>query len=210
MNIVIGLLIIGCPLAAILFLVRLLCAPFSNRVSEEMRRHPIIHSIWACFAVLGFLVMMGVLNPAAWPPTFVERHTQRKKVVERVQAAGGWEKLKRDCILLTQTNDWVNWYHRSTNNSVPLPPSLAALQPQQVHFVTPRLLGENSEEERIPIVRIKVFGMHSTGGHSTPYFGLEVVTGPSSQGYTPKPRPAAAGNGHLYYQKVADGIYERF
>ena len=128
--------------------------------------------------------------------------------MERVQSAGGWETLRHDCILLAQTNELIQWSRWHTNDAPPLPPAIAALQPQQIDYFSPKLLGEHSHEPRTPVVRIKLFGMHATGGHSTPYFGLEVVTDSSTNVYTPKARPAASGNGFLNYQKVSEGIYE--
>ena len=52
-------------LVLLLFIVRLVCAPFSSKVSDQILKHPIIHVIWACFAVVGFLVYFEALNPAA-------------------------------------------------------------------------------------------------------------------------------------------------
>jgi len=187
-----------------------LCASFSSKVSEQIRKQPICHGVWACFAFLGLLVFLGVLDPSAWPPAFMERRAQRAEVIERIHSAGGWEVLRRDCMLLVQTNDQIYWIRWHTNGAPPLPPAVAALQPKEVYFFSPKLLGEHSDEPRIPVVRIKIFGEHSTGGHSRPYFVLEVVTAPSAEGYTPKERPAASGNGHLNYQKVSDGVYEIF
>jgi hypothetical protein len=58
-------------------------------------------------------------------------------------------------------------------------------------------------------VHIKVFGMHSSGGHSTPYFGLEVVTGPGAETYRPGPsHGGVSGNGYRSFKAVTDRIYE--
>jgi hypothetical protein len=155
-------------------------------------------------------MLFVLFNAAAWPPAWRERRAQRDKVVQRVQSAGGWQALRRDCISLAATNEIVQWIRWHTNDTPALPPAIAALQPQQVDFVSPKLFGRHSDEPRIPIVRIKIFGMHSTGGHSTPYFGLEVIAEASTTNYTPKARPAASGNGHLNYRNVSEGIYEIF
>ena len=64
------------------------------------------------------------------------------------------------------------------------------------------------DEPQVPIVRIKIFGLHSTGGHLTPYFGLEVVSGPGAKSYKPRPgRGGLSGNG-FRYRPVTDQIYE--
>lgn len=208
MSVVLKLLFIVCPLAAILFIVRLVCAPFSSKISDQIRRHQLIHWVWGGFGLVGALMVVGALNPAAWPPPSVERRAQRLEVRDRIETAGGWEALRHDCIEFAQTNEVVQWSRWFTNDAPALPPAIRALQPQQVYYVSPKLFGPHSDESKIPIVRIKVFGMHSTGGHSTPYFGLEVVATPSSEDYTPKARPAASGNGHVHYRKVSDGVYE--
>jgi hypothetical protein len=173
-----------------------------------MSRHRVLHLVWGCFALFTAFVLFVLFNPSAWPPAWWERRAQREKVVQRVQSSGGWEALRRDCIVLAQTNEVVQWIRWHTNDAPALPPAIAALQPQQVDYVSPKLFGPHSDEPRIPIVRIKMFGMHSTGGHSTPYFGLEVVAASSGEDYNPKARPSASGNGHLNYRKVSEGIYE--
>ena len=198
------------PFAALLFLARLLCSVFSPKIRDQMRKYPTIHTVWACLAFLGFLTITGFLNPFAWPPMFMERRTQRAEVMERVRSAGGWDALRHDCMLLAQTNEYVQWSRWSSHAAPALLPAIAALKPQQVDFVSPTLLHNGPEESRTPVVRIKIFGMHATGGRSTPYFGLEVVISPSSEGYTPKARPAASGNGHTNYRKVSEGIFEVF
>jgi hypothetical protein len=67
-----------CPLAALLFVVRLVCAPFSTKVSEQMRRHPVIHIIWEYFAFVGVLVFLDILNPAMGPPISVEQRAHNQ------------------------------------------------------------------------------------------------------------------------------------
>ena len=103
----------------------------------------------------------------------------------------------------------IRWHGPvSPRESPALPPAIRALQPQDVYYISPKLFGPQSDQPKIPLVRIKVFGMHSSGGRSTPYFGLEIVATASSEDYTPKARLAASGNGHVNYRKVSDGVYE--
>jgi|ERR1051326_1738043 hypothetical protein len=201
------LLFFGCFLVGLLFLVRLLCAPFSEKVREQMSRRPALHWVWGGVAFFGWYVWFVLLNVSAWPPAWWERRAQRATVVKRVQAAGGWETLRRDCLSFAQTNQIVQWNRWYTNDAPELPPAIAALHPQRVDYVSPKVLGSRSA---LPIVRVKIFGMHSTGGHSIPYFGLEVISGTSSEGNPRKLLPPTPGNGHLKRRKVCDGVYEVF
>lgn len=210
MRLIFWLLFVTCPCVALLFLGRLLCAPFSTKISGQMKKHPILHFVWGFFAFVGALAILGVLDPGIWPPKFVERRAQRQKVIARVQSAGGWEALKRDCTLLVQTNESLYWTRWHTNDLLASLPAIAVLQPQQVKFISPKLLVGHLDEPRVPVVHIKVFGMHATGAHSTPYFGLDVVAAPIEGNYIPKPAIAASGNAHRNYRKVAEGVYEVF
>ncbi len=190
-----------CPMAALFFIVRLVVALFSSKVSEQMRRHPVIHAIWGCFAFGGGLIVLGLLNPEMWPPVSVERREQRAKVMERVQTAGGWDAIRRDCVRLAEQN--ANGFHfsgfRDTNG---LPAAVVALKPMAVEY-----------QPQFGCVLIRIFGMHSTGGHSRPYFGLEVDTSTNSVSYN---HGAGYGNGgvignrHTVAEQVAEGIYELY
>lgn len=165
---------------------------------------------WIPIVLLAPYHFLMLLNSDSFPPRWYERRAQRQKMEARVQSAGGYEVLRRECIAFAQTNETVQWIRWHTNDSPALPPTISALQPQQVYYVSPKLFGPHSDEPQIPIIRIKIFGTHATGGHSTPYFGLEVVATPSSEDYTPRARPAASGNSHRDYRKVSDGVYELY
>jgi hypothetical protein len=52
--------------------------------------------------------------------------------------------------------------------------------------------------------------MHATGGHSTPYYGFDVLCGKEVTPYQVPAAPYASGNSHFHYQKIAEGIYEIF
>jgi hypothetical protein len=216
-----------CPLAALLFVVRLVVSPFSPKVSEQMRKHPVVHLIWGCFAFVGTLVFLRVLNPAMWPPRSVERREQRQKILERVQKVGGWDAVRLGCeALITNYPDGLTWFPPASNAWVypnpqtkphryyvtnldwgTLPPAVAALQPIEIRYYPPRFLPK--DEPQFAVVRIKIFGLHSTGGHSIPYFGLEVVCGTNAESYRPQPaRGGVSGNHYDSYDQVADRIYE--
>ncbi len=56
---------IACPIAALLFVVRFVAALFSGKVRNQIQKHPIIHAIWACFAFVGVLAVIGEINPSS-------------------------------------------------------------------------------------------------------------------------------------------------
>jgi hypothetical protein len=133
-----------------------------------------------------FPTIIALVN--AWPPAFIERRTQREQVLERIQSAGGWQALQRDCATIVEQNrgTYFVWFRGHTNA---LPPSIAALKPREVRF-------SDSQPE---IVEIKVFGYRSTDGHQPPYFGLRVVSGAGADSYKPK---------DMRYEFVTNNIYE--
>jgi hypothetical protein len=107
-----------------------------------------------------------------------------------------------------EQNDVVQWQGKRTSNLVELPAPLAALEPETVTFYPPSVLALSNELPQIPVVRIKLFGMPSTGGNASPYLGLEVVCDPGATDYRPSPAIGAPGNRHTMYRKVAEAIYE--
>jgi hypothetical protein len=167
------------------------------------------------FAVL--LAATFLTLPFAWSLVAAgrlrhERQTQRDTVSSRISQAGGWEALKRDSIsLIEQHKDsYFDWNRHDTNA---LPVAIAALKPMSVEYYPPKFLselkdGRFTDPPNVHIVRIQIFGMHSTGGRSTPFFGLEVVTGAESGSYRPRPGGGVSGNSHTTYTRVGEDIYE--
>ena len=132
-----------------------------------------MHGVWGLFAFLSVLGYLGVFYSSRVSPISVERRTQRKKVVERVQFAGGWDAIRRGCVSLAEQN--TNGFYSHC------------------------------------CVRVTIFGIQSTGGHSTPYFGLEVDTSTNSVGYnhgTGYDGGGVVGNHHSTCNQVTEGIYE--
>ena len=114
-----------------------------------------------------------------------------------MQLAGGWAAIRRDCIVLAKqnTNGFYSHWH-DTN----LPPAIVALRPLLVQY-----------SPQYGCVRMRIFGIHSTGGHSTPYFGLEVDTSTDTIGYkhgSGYDNGGVIGNHHSVAEQIADGIYE--
>src|SRR6185437_4538763 len=217
-------------IAGLLFIVQLLCSPFSNKVADQIVQHPVIHAVWACFGAFSFYVLTVWFGPSSWPPRWWERRSQRKTVLEKVTLAGGWDAIHQGCeeLLTTHTNVFV-WYPprkgvqmylspqtKPTNYYVtnidygPLPSAVAALTPREVTYYPPEVLAHKSRNApTVPIVLIKIFGMHATGGHSQPYYALEVVCGPDAQTYSPKPGDGGISFSRpITYNKVSEGVYE--
>jgi hypothetical protein len=154
----------------------------------------------------GFIVVLLVIFvvPALfarfltwWPPIPLERHSQREKLAERVQAAGGWDAIRRDSVSFAEqhTNGFYSKWH-DTN----LPPAILLLRPVLVEY-----------DPQYGCVSIKVFGIYSTGGHATPYLGLEIDTFTNSASYkhgTGYDNGGVIGNYHSVAKQVAEGIYE--
>ena len=212
-----GPVYIACLIAAFLFAVRLMGAVFSTKISGQIRRHPVIHSIWGCFAYVGVVVFLAILNPAMstwWPLGWFERLSQRQILMERVKSAGGWDSVRRDCVSLValHTNGfllfWANtngvhffyldefgtndlFLRIETNR---LPASIVALDPRKVEYAP-----------KDGCVRFRFFGSHSTGGIVEPYLGLEVDTSTNSVSYK---HGAGTEYGDWTYKKVAEGVYE--
>ena len=204
----------------LMFLVRILLGPFSPKIYEQMRRHPVLHVIWGLFSVAIFYFLF-VLIPTG-PPVWWDRREQRKTISERVQIAGGWGVVRQGCELLaTNKPGQFYWHPPATGVHVypnpqtepqnyyvtiidygPLPPAVAALKPREIRFYP--------SKQDVAVMRIKLFGMHSTGGHSTPYFGLEVVCGAGAERYRPKQGKSGgvSGNSYSTYKKVAEGVFE--
>ena len=170
-----------------------------------------------------------------WPPRWIETKIQRSIIAERIETVGGWTALQRDCdkLVAKYKGSYLHWSRWDTNE---LPPAVGALKPMSVEFFPqpvpqvqdsgPKLGSSSSSEKMLPflpnipmeakpvpptseVVRIRVFGVHSTGGHSTPFFGLEVHCGPGSDTHEPQQNiRGVRGYPERTYRKVSEGIYE--
>ena len=194
----------------LLFLVRCLCAPFSSQIRRQMSRHRALHLIWAGFGLFTAFGLLDLVHSMAWPYTWLERRAQRERVAERVQSAGGWDSLRRNCLTLAERykSDPMVW-NRYPVFSNTLPAAVAALNPKRVEYYPPRF-GSDFNDSDFPIIRITVFGAHSTGGRDIPWFGLDVVCQRSSVDYQPHRKRSDRPLRYWRYRKVADDVYEYF
>jgi hypothetical protein len=61
--ILIIIIFLACPIAALLLLVRLACVPFSSKVCNQFRKHPIFHGVWACMTLVGIMAFISGFKP---------------------------------------------------------------------------------------------------------------------------------------------------
>ena len=151
----------------------------------------IIFLISFCFEYLTF-----------WPPHWLERNQQRKIVMERVQQAGGWEVIKKDCndLVISNTATGFQWFsHWNDTNNPSLPKSLATLKPREVDLWP--------EKDGMQSIRIQIFGAHSTGGRGQDFYILKIVCPLPPSIKSPF---SIDPNAKVQYgdRKIVDGVYE--
>ena len=161
------------------------------------------------------LIFPMLLPPQNSRPPFPEQRTrQRKTVQERVQAAGGWTSVRKECeSLLKNSSRAFHWElpghfvgvrdstrrpsvsYETNIDDAPLPTGIAALNPH-------RLEGYALDSEP-PIMRINLFGGRSTGTRGIPYYDIWIICGPAPDGFTPQldfsPR---------VIKRIADAVFE--
>ena len=144
---------------------------------KESTRKRILFYLFA--GLLAFVLIAMLLPVSSGPSWATQRKRQREVVRERVEAAGGWGALQQECVaLFTNGQSEFFWPRSGFASASNLPPSIAGLKPREVRaFAGP---------DGVPVVRIKLFGTHSTGGRSTPYYGLWVLCKPVAEGYIPR------------------------
>jgi len=161
--------------------------------------------------LIGVFVIYFILPNliGAWPPNWLERRNQRKELIARVESVGGVgglaKGLRDACRELLR--EFVQLVAVGIHKCIP--PAIAALKPMEVQFESPAFLRNYKSEATIAVVRIRVFGVHSTGGHSTPFYGLEVVCGSGTESYQPGKSPGGFSGSYLFSRKkLTNQIYE--
>src|SRR5690606_24977118 len=138
-------------LAAVVWLVICIVSASARQKRLRLAKQFFLTAIVAT-PVVGYLVLLIAMS---WPPDWVERRSQRTLLQARVEAAGGWDRIREACGQLAAENNVVQWHGRHTNALVELPAPLAALEPETVTFYPPAVLGHFEEALQIPVVRIK-------------------------------------------------------
>jgi len=158
------------------------------------------------FPSTGFIVLLLAIVVIAifarfvksGPTISVERRDQRVQVMERAQSAGGWDAIRRDCTSFAEQH--TNGVYTSWHDTNGWPAAIVALSPIEIEY-----------EPGYGCVSMRIFGQPRTGGHSEPYFGLEVDVSSNSVGYqhgTGYSNGGVVGNHHSVAEQVAKGIYE--
>jgi hypothetical protein len=181
-------------------------APSSSSAPKKNLLRPILVPA-ILFLAVGLLALLFL--KFSKPSITAQRETQRKRVLQRIQIAGGWDALEKECIALAEENKngllhWGKW----PDNQAILPPAIAALEPKEIKFRPYESRDTSNHPSEVPIIQIKIFGTHATGNRARPYYGLEVISGPGGETYKPRPKRGALGNGHKDYRNITDRIYE--
>ena len=185
---------------------------------KEPKRRPLAYLFWIPAGLLVIYLLFltcFALVPSViyWPPDRLQRRHQRQAVAERIRSAGGWAALKRGCDTLADAYKDDPYGFRSFSHDTNLPPAIAALRPKLVEFYprstlrelpaqAARLFGTNL------VVRIAIFGAHSTGGHGQPELGLDVLCEPGITNYSPARLRSTTPETYWNYRKITDDIYE--
>ncbi len=127
----------------------------------------------------GIVVIVAFLYPSVGTPWTIQRLKQRKMISERVQQAGGWSVLRKECgtSFSGVTTNFIRW-RKGVDAETNLPPTLAKLRPLEVRVY--------ADPDGRVIARIKFYGAWSTGGRGIPYYGIWVVCSPTPNDFTPK------------------------
>jgi hypothetical protein len=210
--------------AGFLFLVRLLAAPVSRKVRDQMQRHPVVHWVWAVVGLAGLLVAM---DPSQTVHRFFLRREWRAEALARVERVGGWEALRRNCErLVTEHPEGLElaWPKKSTNGLVYrrepgwwntnwsadwetfrnfiLPAELEPLRPHRIHYVPSRFVTNGPPVE---LVDLTIWGGR---GYPSRY-GFRVVCGAAAH-YQPTRKDSQMPDGRHWkrFHPVAEGVFE--
>lgn len=158
------------------------------------------------------ILIAVVLFLAFVAPPVLERigHWQERKRIyqdssQRVDKAGGWQAIENASLAFAKNiapkiyfNQLYFWRgKRLTTNE--LPATLESLQPHTIEF--------EPDEHGVPLLRIKLFGIHRTGLYDEPYYGIWVVCTNVSPDYLPQFSGDRAGRAGKIERK-GDSIFE--
>ncbi len=180
---------------ALLFLYRAIGAIFSLRLRNRMRDNPFAHFLMFCAipVAVGLVLLIH--------PGWLKRYEERRQVLKKVEQAGGWDALRRDCLVIaSQATNFergdMGWLKYMTNFP-PLPSAVSTLDPLRF---TCTYDGAGS------VVRFHVLGHYSTDG-AWPEYWLWFYCGEGTESYVPKVN-FGGGRFGVTVRMITNGIFE--
>jgi len=134
-----------------------------------------------------------------------ERKHKYENARQRVEIAGGWENIKAASFAFytnIQSKPYFDEHYfwrgnrQSTNQ---LPPTLETLQPWRIQYLR--------DSNNIPILSLRLYGIHRTGTYSEPYYAIWIICTNVSTNYI----PAMVGDGpgrRGIIERKGDSIFE--
>ena len=150
---------------------------------EKFRASPTFSTGFKIFIVLLLFVMVFGSPLLDSINHKVERKRKYQNAIERVEKAGGWKALEMASLgFATNTNpkiyfDEQYFWRGERRNTNSLPPALEILQPWRIEF--------KLDNNGIPTLRLRLYGIHRTGMYDEPYYGIWVICTNVSPDYVP-------------------------
>ena len=177
---------------------------------------------WFTFVGAAYLALIFV-SPLFTPPPHhrrppfpVQREQQRKLVRERVEAAGGWEVLRKECerLITVGSRDFI-WEPPHHATVVPDPIHTPSVRyetnidygtlPTILASLRPRKVTAYGLPEQPTVTYLEFFGAHTTGARGIADYGLLMVSSNAPAGFTPEPQ-------YLDHtlRKITDLVFEEY
>lgn len=160
-----------------------------------------------------FIILVAVVTSVVFfaPPILnkighqEERKHKYQDARRRVEKAGGWEILKKASLEFFTNirskpyfDEFYYWRgERRSTNSLPL--VLETLQPWRIQYL--------KDSNNIPILSLRLYGIHRTGMYSEPYYAIWVICTNVSTNYIPAMVGDGPGRRGLIERK-GDSIFE--
>lgn len=192
-------------LVLVVLLIHFLARSVSKRIGEnvydsvlETKRQPWIRPgfILTLACIFFGLPLLWSIS-LWWPPQWIERREQRNKVALRIVEVGGFSNLVQACAAFASTNQSSTYFVSSFHTNVVYPREILVMKPRQI--LCERWKG-------IAVVKLQLFGMHSSGGRDAPFYSLIVVTGKTPVDVTDTLEHDLGGR--MSIRNLAEGVFE--
>jgi len=162
-------------------------------------RQPLVRPGFILCLLGVFLIPLGFRLLAWWPPRWLEHRQHHRQAIERVVAAGGWDRLRHETALLLATNrgQRVHCHYPLWRTNIVLSPAINALKPLEIEL-------NPLQTSNAAIYRI--FGQKSTGMRRQANYWLVVIGENAATN-----APAAIGSRFQpsrILRPITNGIYE--